>query len=199
MARHGEIESNRARRYAGVSNEGLTKTGREQATILANTLVDKQLDYICTSSISRAKETAELIAAILGLPLVEDHRLNEMKLGPWEGLTEVEIARRYPGEYRLWMERPDELRLAGRESLGEVAQRVRAVVADAMASGRRELLITHVALIRVALLLSEHRPLGDYKKVNVANCQCYVVPEVFDGEPPTPSVHAETVAGRLSA
>jgi len=179
IARHGECESNRTKRYAGFSDEGLTETGREQATILARTLAGKGLDCIRTSSLPRARETSELIGSALDLPIFNDNRLNEMSLGPWEGLTEAEIARRYPVEHQTWMDRPDELRLSGRETLSDVALRVRAAVTDSILSGRLELLVSHVAFIRVAVLLAKGRPMAEYKTVKVPNCHCFEIPTSF--------------------
>jgi probable phosphoglycerate mutase len=113
---------------------------------------------------------------VLGVPVLPDSRLNELRMGPWEGLTEAEVLERYPGEFRIWHEAPDELRLPDRETLRELAGRVQEVVATSMRSGHRELLMTHVALVRVATLAAYGRPLSEYKQIEVENCCLMPVP-----------------------
>jgi probable phosphoglycerate mutase len=176
VARHGETESNRAGRYAGWCMESLTRLGREQAVELGYRLKDAGVTRVRTSCIRRAQETAALVGGVLGVPVLPDSRLNELRMGPWEGLTEAEVLERYPGEFRIWHEAPDELRLPDRETLRELAGRVQEVVATSMRSGHRELLMTHVALVRVATLAAYGRPLSEYKQIEVENCCLMPVP-----------------------
>lgn len=129
------------------------------------------MERIRTSGIRRARQTADLVSDVLGVPVLEDERLNELRMGPWEGLSESEISTRFPREYDTWCRRPHELRLPGRETLDELAARVGPAFVDSVGSGRRELLITHVAVVRLAMLLSQGQPLARYKSITVPNCQ----------------------------
>ncbi|HWW52194.1 MAG TPA: histidine phosphatase family protein, partial [Acidimicrobiales bacterium] len=83
-------------------------------------------------------------------------------------------ARDFPDVYALWLSQPDEVRVEGRETLGQVAARVMAVVADAEAAARRRsvLLMTHVAPVRVAVLSVLRYPLAAYKRLVVPNASC---------------------------
>jgi probable phosphoglycerate mutase len=170
IARHGETRSNQECRYAGWSDEPLVPAGRAQARKLASELRGIGIERVRTSRIRRARQTANLIAQELGVPVLEDDRLNELRMGPWEGLSEAEIVTRFPREYDTWCRRPHELRLPGRETLDELGARVSRVLVDSVASGRRELLITHVALVRLTLLMSQGRPFAHYKSIAVPNC-----------------------------
>lgn len=134
-----------------------------------------------TSAITRATETAAIVAQELGVAVLADERLNELRMGPWEGLTEDQIGRRYPDQYRQWLERPQELRLDGRETLHQLAGRVTEALEDSAQSGESELLITHVALVRVAILLGSGGPLNEYKQIPVSNCQYVRVPVWANG------------------
>ncbi len=175
MVRHGETASNRVGRYAGWSDEPLTETGREQSVRLGRSLSGAGVAQIRTSCIARARETAHRVGSVLNVPVIEDERLNELRMGPWEGLTDAEIAERYPAEHTIWVTRPDKLRLPGRETLFELAQRV-AAASEPASSGVRELLLTHVAPIRVALLLANQRRLAEYRTIDVPNCHCFEIP-----------------------
>lgn len=99
--------------------------------------------------------------------------LTEMALGPWEGLSESEIARRFPVEYEVWNTTPDCLKLAGREMLDEVGERILGAMRLGFNSESTVLLVTHVALIRVGILRYTHRPLREYKSLSVGNCDCW--------------------------
>src|SRR2546425_262243 len=77
---------------------------------------------------------------------------SEMQLGPWEGLTETQVAQGYPNAHALWCTLPDRLVLEGRETLGALAERVNAAVGDAAHEPHPVLLMTHVAPIRVVML-----------------------------------------------
>lgn len=45
-------------------------------------------------------------------------------MGPWEGLSETDIEKRYPDEWNIWNRRLAELKLAGRETLDDLLERV---------------------------------------------------------------------------
>jgi len=172
LARHGQTESNVLQRYGGRSAEPLTAVGRAQMSGLAAQLALAGIGAIWTSEITRARESAELVGAILGIPVRVDLRLNEMQLGPWEGLSEREVADRFPDAYARWCTMPDRLVIEGRETLDALAVRMSAIVADAVRQLRPVVLMTHVAPIRVAVLRVLGLSLRLYKRVQVPNAAC---------------------------
>jgi probable phosphoglycerate mutase len=106
---------------------------------------------------------------MLGTPIRTDARLNEMRLGPWEGLTEAEVARQFPSAHALWCALPDRLVLDGRETLAAVATRIGAAVDDAAQQPHPVLLVSHVAPIRVAVLTALRLSLSYYKRLHMGN------------------------------
>jgi broad specificity phosphatase PhoE len=144
-------------------------------------LRDAGLSAIWTSRIVRARETAEILSSALEVPLRDDARLDEMLLGPWEGLAEDEIGSRYPLEFQLWNARPDLLHLPGRETLSELTIRVGPVLADAASQTEPVLLVTHVAVIRVLALTVLGLDLAAYKRLPVPNLSCMKI-DVASGE-----------------
>jgi broad specificity phosphatase PhoE len=91
LARHGETDWNRELRIQGSSDIALNELGRQQARALAEELADVPLDAIYSSDLSRARETAEAVAATHRLEIRFDPRLRERAFGSWEGLTREEI------------------------------------------------------------------------------------------------------------
>ncbi len=148
LARHGETDWNRARRWQGHADRPLTDRGRAQAAALAERLADIALHAVYSSDLRRARETAEAVARAQGLGLVELPALREVSVGSWEGLTRSEAETRFPEGFRRW--------LAGGtgwddgESYGEMSARVLEAV-DQIArehEGKRVLIVSHGGPIR---------------------------------------------------
>ena len=90
LVRHGETDWNADGRLQGHTDRPLSDFGRRQARQLAEELAEEKLDAIYASDLSRARETAEIVGARLGLPVAIDPDLREKDWGTWEGLTGVE-------------------------------------------------------------------------------------------------------------
>lgn len=180
LARHGQTESNVQGRYAGYSDESITDAGRGQMSALALRLAPCGVGEVWTSEVPRARDSAEVVAQVLGTPLRVDARLNEMRLGPWEGMTEEEVARAFPSAHALWCVLPDQLVLEGRETLDEVAARVSSAVSDAARQKHPVLLLSHVAPIRVAVLTALGLPLSRYKGLRMDNGDGVVIDHAND-------------------
>jgi len=90
LVRHGETDWNAHGRLQGHTDRPLNDYGRRQAAKLAGELEEEQLDAIYASDLARARETAEILAERLRLPVVLDPDLREKDWGNWEGLTAVE-------------------------------------------------------------------------------------------------------------
>lgn len=102
LARHGESDWNRARRWQGQADRPLTERGRAQAAELAERLADIALDAIYSSDLQRARKTAEVVARNQGLEVTALQALREVDVGSWSGLTREEAERRFPDGFRRW-------------------------------------------------------------------------------------------------
>jgi probable phosphoglycerate mutase len=138
LVRHGETDWNRIGRVQGLSDIPLNDTGREQARHAGHRLADEQWDAVATSPLSRAAETAAIIAAELGLPEPEVvDSLVERNYGEAEGLTGEEIEARFGGVVQA------------RESREQVVERVRPALLELADRhpGGRVLVVSHGGVI----------------------------------------------------
>jgi uncharacterized phosphatase len=145
LLRHAESEWNRIGRWQGTEDPPLSDAGRRDATQVAPLLGD--VDEIWASPLSRAYETASIIAVALDITLIHvDDRLVEVHFAEWQGLSVDEIDAGWPG-FRVSGRRPP-----GAESDDDVSRR--ATSALAAVAGRRGttdgpvLVVTHGGLIR---------------------------------------------------
>ena len=139
LARHGETDWNKAGRWQGWADPPLNDTGRAQARALAEQLRDTPFDAVYSSDLRRAHETAEIVAAPHGVPVITDIGLREIDVGSWSGLTRAEIQERFPEGNR-----PDG------ETREQHASRVLAAVERIARAnpGRRILVVTHGGTMR---------------------------------------------------
>ena len=98
-----------------------------------------------------------------------------MKLGPWKGLTEEEVSRKYPEDYFLWNTRPADLVLPERETLCEVQQRIiKAVARIKERSGKFPVLaVTHVTPIRSLIIYYQRLDINVYRTINIPNLSVF--------------------------
>ena len=90
LVRHGETDWNAEGRLQGQTDTSLNDYGRRQARRLAERLAERPFDALVASDLSRARETAEILAERLGLSVELDRDLREKDWGSWEGLTAAE-------------------------------------------------------------------------------------------------------------
>ncbi|GAA3769887.1 histidine phosphatase family protein [Microbacterium kribbense] len=161
FVRHGETDWNLTGRIQGSSDIPLNDTGRCQARAVAAELRDG-LDgpvTIVASDLSRARETAEIIAAELGLDAPRLYpQLRERAYGEGEGKTGAEAASLW-GSWRTAQvpgaESPDQLRRRALAGVHQVVRDARRATAPAAAS---VIVVSHGGLIRE---LVRHASRGD--------------------------------------
>jgi glucosyl-3-phosphoglycerate phosphatase len=171
LVRHGETDWNRSGRWQGHSDTSLNDAGREQARRVARELGG--IDVVYASDLARARETAEIIAADLGLEVRVDPRLRERSFGAWEGLTGAEIETRFREAHASW--------LAGQgpgaddaEAFDTFAARVRGFLQEVLERHSEEtvLVVAHGGSIRVIHALASGLDyVRDHRSIpGVQNC-----------------------------
>ncbi len=174
--------SNERSIYAGWGDEELTGAGIEvvkkkiELGIRDYGLGD-EIEKIFTSPIRRAVQTAEIIDKYLdvGLEIIEEFK--EMKMGPWEGLAEKEVIKKFPDEWNLWNTRPSQLFMEGRETLIELQQRALKGIKKIKCNGDYSvgLVITHMAIIRMLMIYYNDLLLDNYRQIDVPNCGLFLL------------------------
>ena len=164
LARHGETDWTREKRWQGHGDPPLNERGRAQARALAAELAEVRIDAIYSSDLQRASQTAAIVAADRGLEPVLDPKLRENDFGDWTGLTRDEVERRFP--HGALLRKHGRKGWSGGESYQEMAERaVRAAAAIATAHPRgRVLVVTHNGPIRAIHAHAVGVPYPEYRQ-----------------------------------
>lgn len=123
--RHGQTLWNQDRKYQGHSDIDLSEQGVEQAQKLADYLVKKQvkLDVVYASDLSRAYQTASIVANSQDIKVIVNQDFREMNFGVWEGLTFKDIQLQYADLAKTWITAPENLEIPSGESFAKVKER----------------------------------------------------------------------------
>ena len=174
LVRHGEIDANVERRWHGSTDSALTERGREQVRRVAAYLARAHADAVAvyTSPLQRAQQTAQPIAAALGIaPVVPSPALAEFGIGILENELYTDLA----GHHRFFERIEADLAWApsGGESLGSVADRVVGAWRGIVAAhpGAKVVVVSHGAVVAAglaSLVDRDPRRWGSYHQRNTS-------------------------------
>jgi len=159
LIRHGADDDTR---LGGWSNAGLSPLGFEQVEKAGETIVQGSFDIrqIISSDLPRARETAEIIANKLGLPVVYVNAFRETNNGDLAGIKIEEAKERYPGLF--WRSLEWDQPYPNGESPNHFFSRIRNAWQDfkqaQSAKPGNTLLVTHGGVIDVILCLENGKP-----------------------------------------
>ncbi len=154
LARHGQTEWNLVGRWQGHTDIPLDATGREQARALGENLRGHGVAHVVASDLSRARETAEIAARVLGAPISGvDRDLRERAFGIFEGLTREECAARHPEAWQRWSADPRAVPHGAEDHLALEARVATGVTRAALRSeeGQAVLIVSHGGSIRALI------------------------------------------------
>ncbi len=151
LARHGQTAYNHERRFQGRLPVPLDQTGIAQARDLADRASRHDFAALISSPLLRARETAEIVAERIGLPIVEEPRLMETDAGEWTDRTFAEIQAESPDLFAAFAGGDPSFAFPGGESFAEQGVRVAAAIADIEAGTLPALAVCHGVVIRIAL------------------------------------------------
>ncbi len=168
VARHGETTWNLAGRYQGRRESALTSLGMAQAFALAGAMAEARVERVLASPLLRCTATAKPAAERLDVRVETDVRLIEIAHGTWEGRLREEIAANDPARYRAWRTDPANVAFEGGETVAQVRARWRAFAATLYPSAPT-LVVTHDAVVRVAVLAASGGDLSRFWNAHVEN------------------------------
>ena len=135
VARHGEAEYETD--LCSDDGGSLTSLGRKQARGLGESLRGERIARVWCSPLSRAVQTAEITAAVLGVDVVVREDLREYGVGALAG-TSAHDKEYFEGVFRRWVEGDADAAIEGGERIDDVVARVQAVLAEVADEHRGE-------------------------------------------------------------
>ncbi|WP_286953686.1 MULTISPECIES: histidine phosphatase family protein [Corynebacterium] len=196
LIRHGQTTYNATGRMQGHLDTDLAEVGYEQAAAAAALLRDKDISYIISSDLIRAKETARVIADSLGMDYAVDKRLRETDLGRWQGMSSAEVDAQFPGARAIWRHDPTWAPPEG-ESRVDVAKRARPVIDSLMRTSTTwddgpVLVVAHggaISALTCHLLGLEHHQYGILSGLKNTHWSQLTARPRFDADKPLSPLH----------
>lgn len=192
LVRHGETDWNAAGRIQGLTDIALNDAGRRQAERLYRRLHDRTIDAVYSSDLTRALETARIVAGderLAGrrrVPLRAAGALREIAYGAWEGKTRAELEEAGHGPWLdawvrgEWCEAPQ-----GGEPREDVDRRVDHFLSAIFPRhvGETVLVVSHGGPLRLLIARLMGRPIAGWGAVRKANTALTEVELVAGSEP----------------
>ena len=167
LLRHGEREHSPVL-VGRLPGFGLTEQGRADVTAVAERLAADSVAAIYASPLQRTRESAEIVAARLGLAVALRDDLLELDFGEWTGMTFDAI--RADPRWPAWSTQRSLAAIPGGESMRQVQRRI---VEAMLELGERHpdqtvIIVSHGDVIRAALVFALGMPLDFYGRLEVA-------------------------------
>ena len=131
LIRHGQSEGNLLRIFQGSLDYPLTVLGREQAATVGHWLAGRgiRLDIVYSSPLSRAAETARILATQVGCNSISQRgELSEIFGGELQGLTDEQCNARFPQYHSRGLPHSADFSEYGGESYEQVNARIAAFI-----------------------------------------------------------------------
>ncbi|MDQ6875404.1 MAG: bifunctional RNase H/acid phosphatase [Actinomycetota bacterium] len=160
LLRHGQTPLSVEKRFSGRGDAALTPAGQAQARALAARVAElPRVDAVVSSPLRRARQTAQVVADALHLPVVEEEGLAETDFGTWDGYTMADVRSQWPDELDAWLASAD-VAPPGGESFTATELRVRRardrILRDHAAA--TVAVVSHVTPIKILLRLALEAP-----------------------------------------
>ncbi|MBL8490092.1 MAG: histidine phosphatase family protein [Rhodocyclaceae bacterium] len=184
IARHGETDWNSAGILQGWMDVPINDKGRAQALELAESLVGAGFSSVYSSPLRRARETADMVAHRLELPVPSFHDgLKERHFGHFQGIPKEELAVTHPEVLEEITSRNPAGHFDGGESMDHFADRVLQALGDIADQHEAEtvLVITHGWVMDVITRHVQGLPRDTVLNMKRKNIECLWL-EVVDGE-----------------
>ncbi|HLY46401.1 MAG TPA: histidine phosphatase family protein [Stellaceae bacterium] len=167
LLRHGERQESRVLvgRMPGIA---LSERGRSEIAAVAERLAEGNIAALYSSPLQRTRESAEIVAARLGLPVALHDDLIELDFGEWTGAT-FEAIRADP-RWPAWANHRSLATIPGGESMRQVQRRAVEALLEIGEAHPDEsvVVVSHGDVIRAMLVFALGMPLDFYGRIEVA-------------------------------
>ncbi|MGW3228962.1 bifunctional RNase H/acid phosphatase [Kitasatospora sp. NPDC001095] len=186
LLRHGETPLTPEKRFSGSggSDPELSDKGRWQAERAAEALAARgSVQAVVASPMRRTRQTAETVAARLGLEVRYEDGLREVDFGDWEGLTFAEVRERYPDDLTAWLGSAKAKPTGSGESFTTLTHRA-GVARDkilARYAGKTVLVVSHVSPIKTLVRLALGAPPDSMYRMELSAASICAVQYYADG------------------
>jgi len=186
LIRHGRTAWNEGdgERLRGRSEIELNEEGVAQARATSQKLSEWEISAVYSSPLRRAMMTAQIIAEPLKLRVEALPALIDIDYGKWQGLSLSEAAADNQALYKLWLNKPDQVRFPGGETLEEVGRRAVGGV-ESVVSRNPDLttvLVSHKVVCQALICRLMGLDLGHFWNVRQDLCALNIV-EMTDNGP----------------
>jgi broad specificity phosphatase PhoE len=154
LARHGETLWNVEKIYRGRTDVSLDEAGIRQAELLGKYLSNWELEAIYSSPLSRALDTANIIASYQKVSVQVAEGLIDFDYGEWQSMPEQEVKRLYPALLNKWHNNPHNVKMPSGESLEDVRGRAIEVVNDVISKYQGSVLLVSHRVVNKVLICS---------------------------------------------
>ncbi|MFE7561660.1 bifunctional RNase H/acid phosphatase, partial [Kitasatospora sp. NPDC057500] len=186
LLRHGETHLTPEKRFSGSggTDPELSEKGRWQAERAAEALAARgSVQAVVASPMRRTRQTAETVAARLGLDVRYEEGLREVDFGAWEGLTFAEVRERYPDDLTAWLGSTKVRPTGGGESFATLTHRAGAARDKVLARypGKTVLVVSHVSPIKTLVRLALGAPPDSLYRMELSAASFCAVQYYADG------------------
>lgn len=185
--RHPEVQGSKDGKFWGQTDVGLTEKGQQQQKAVSEYMSQRNPTAIYCSDLQRTRLVAESIAGSFSPPKRVSvlAQLRELSLGEWEGMTYLEIDKKYPGVLAQRAEDLARFRIEGGESLEDMADRVNPAFAEIVKAnqGGRVCIVAHAGVNRIILTKVMGAPLDYIFRLDQAYAALNVIDVFEDGLP----------------
>lgn len=181
LIRHGESEWNAQGLWTGLTDIPLSEKGKQEAQKAVEMLKNIPLNIAYTSTLSRAKETLEIIKKSLrlnNLPTIESQTLNERDYGVYTGKNKWEIKEKLGEEEFKKLRRSFDYPIKNGESLKDVYNRVipyyKTEILPKLIEGKSVIISAHGNSLRSLVKFLENISDNDISNLEIATGEIYI-------------------------
>ncbi len=187
IIRHCEAAGNKDRTFQGHIDGLPSENGRAQLKRLSERMKDYPLDAIYSSTLSRARETAEAVNLHFGYSITQREDLMEINGGVWEGKRWADFPTLYPEDSYHWSLEPWKFHPENGEAMTEVYERIYTAVLSIVREnrGRHVAVVSHGCAIRNLMCRVKGLPIESLNDVEWCDNTALSIIDFDDNDNPT--------------